>query len=300
MKNKIKLLMLILMVFPLVTLADNPEDWYTVDDAFEAGERLKVRLNDEGLRGEFFSIEASPAGEEYVWMIYNGNVCDPNEDEGGVDSFKYCNDVFAEVDDGEATNAWEGSKAERILERAMNNPLAKWEYAEEYRLLQQKDLDYFKDDNGNKLIKPNNDGVLEIPAELWFLGAWYFPVSDAIIESTYWTMIPEGDNKVMAVEFNEGWGLDSEDPVSFVKPYHVEGEIVGEEEEKIGNFVIRPVVKVHKTNIDCSDDLDRVATTTPKNPQTSENAVPYIIISLGILSTVLYFNVQSNNKFKKY
>ena len=249
-----------------------------VSEPFNIGDRVRVLLENDNDGVEFFVIKQSVAYDSYVWLILNQNI----EDESG-----HSITVFDEIIPGEHENLtiWEQTIAHEVLMNATQN----WR-SEVTRLLQEEDLV----DLGLK--KNSTTGEYEIMAnrrELAPIVLSEYPTLDNPKSAyNYWTQIydEEAENtSVFAVIINEDYNGDTLTPMAYVRSHDITSITDNYE------FVLRPVIRIHKMYIDCKIG----DSTTVASPPTGEVTMPFEIISLIVIGGVAYYLVRKKDMFEK-
>ncbi len=249
-----------------------------VSEPFSIGDRVRVLLENDQDGVEFFVIKPSVAYDPYVWLILNQNV----ESTAGKSIT-----VFDEITPGEHEDLtiW----GETIAHEVLLNATEHWR-SEVTRLLQEQDLI----DLGLK--KNTATGEYEIMANRREIApivlSEYPTLENPESAYNYWTQIYDEsaeNTSVFAVILNENYSGDTLTPLAYVKSRDI---------TSIDNnyeYVIRPVIKIHKMYIDCKIG----DTTTVASPPTGEVTMPFEVISLIIIGGVAYYLVRKKDMFEK-
>ncbi|MDD2504714.1 MAG: hypothetical protein PHF21_00375 [Bacilli bacterium] len=272
--KKVFVLLIGILMLPLCVNA------MAVSETFKVGDRVKVLVENDNEGHEFFVIKPSAAGEEYVWMILNENV---------MDNYGKSITVFDEVIPGEheTLTVWEESLAYSVLHNATET----WR-STETRLLNLQDLI----DLG--LEKEPVSGEYQIMGNRKYLApikltGGYPGMVNPKSAYNYWTQIyntEAEETSVFAVILNEDYNGDSLTPLASVRSHEITSITDNVE------FVIRPVIKIHKMYIDCFVDG---TTTTVTSPPTAEVKLPFEVISIVAVAGIAYFLLRKKEIFNK-
>ncbi len=282
--KKIFSLLLVLALFPVrVNAAEVRIDWRD-DLPLYIGNRVEVWIEgDKTLKTkEFFVMRDTAPEEKYVWLIYNGNVEDPITN-ASITVYDQATTGGDEEDPHEATAVLENAKIYSVL----LNGTSSWDIKETPRLLNAADLAAIG-------VKKNTSGKYEITPAI----KWLAPVVDVGEDDpsgyNYWTQIEDEsaeNTSVFAVTYNESYNGDTLMPVATLESYDITPITEGPE------FLVRPVVLVDKSLIDCV--FGQPETTTIKNVQTSEVTMPLQIVSVLAVAGVAYVLIRKKDLFNK-
>ncbi|MDD2208090.1 MAG: hypothetical protein PHG03_01495 [Bacilli bacterium] len=275
--KKILILLLTIIFMPINGNA------LAVSETFEVGDRVKVLVSEasEPVGHEFFVIRPSIANDPYVWLLLNENVMD-----------KYGNaiTVFDEriPDEHEDLTIWEKTIAYEVLQQATES----WRpRAEVVRLLQAQDLV----DLG--LPKNTETGEYEIMGNRKYLApislsAGYPNMEKPSSAYNFWTEIYDEsaeETSVFAVILNEDYAGDTLTPLAYIRSHEITSITDNYE------FVLRPVIKIHKQYIDCFVD----ATTTVSSPPTAEVKIPFEVVGLTVVAVAAYLLIRKKEIFNR-
>lgn len=271
-----------MLISPLYTNA------LAVSETFNVGDRVKVLVSEESepIGHEFFVIKPSAAGDPFVWMILNENV----ENEIGNTIT-----VFDEIIPGEHEDLTDWTKS--LAYQVLHNATASWrdridDPAESIRLLQVQDLiDMGIEKNsvtGEYEIKGNRKQIAPIK-----LSEGYPGMEKPESAYNYWTQIYDteaDETSVYAVVLNDDYDGDSLTPLAYVRSHEITS--IDDNYE----FVIRPVIKIHKMYIDC---FIEDGTTTVLSPPTAEVKMPFEVVGLIAIAGVAYFLIRKKEIFNQ-
>ncbi|MDD2409464.1 MAG: hypothetical protein PHD03_01940 [Bacilli bacterium] len=247
-------------------------------DTFKIGDRLEVFIVNDQVKKEFHVIRPSATGEQYVWMMLNGNV-------ENYDDYRNSITVYDQTLPGE-------HEATTVLEDALPvynvliNGTTGWRIEGTPRLLNAEDLTVLG-------INISTSGKYEIMGDRNFIAP---TKTDAFPDPSgynYWTQIADSsatNASVFAVTYNESYNGDSLTPVATLESYNITS--VTENPE----FIVRPVVKVDKKYIDC---IISDSTTPVGNVKTSEVKMPIEAIAIIGVATLAYILIRKKDIFNK-
>lgn len=281
MMKKIMFALLALVLLPISAYAEDEVIHVTVDTPLEIGERVEIFIENDEKKQEFFVMRPSPAGEQYVWVLLNGNVMTPD----GKSISVYDEPIPG---DHEATATLENAVIYEVLE----NGTSTWRKAEPARLFDTTDLEALG-------ITKGASGKYEIMQNRLFLSPIKQVYSGGPDEYNYWTQIEDTsaeNTSVFAITLNENYNGDTLTPIATLESYDITQISTGAGAKE---FVVRPIVKVDKQYIDCVYKAKTPTTTTINNVKTSETIMPaetLIILGIAVLGIILIRKKDIFNK----
>lgn len=245
-------------------------------DVFKIGDRVEVNIINDEEKKEFVVVRPSASGEQYVWMILNGNIQDAND--------KASITVYDETRPGD-------HEATTILEDALPiytiliNGTEGWRIAEPPRLFDASDIAALG-------INKGTSGKYEIMGDRKFIAPIRLSLANDPSEYNYWTQIADTTKtnaSVYAVTYNESYNGDTLTHLATLESYDISSITDNYE------FVVRPIVRVDKQYIDCL-----VGQTPPvKDVPTSEVTMPFEAIAVVVISILAYILIRKKDVFDR-
>ncbi len=263
--------LLMILLFPVSARA------MAVSETFNVGDRVEVFIENDEVRREFFVIKPSASGDPYVWMIYNGNVADANNQ----NTMTVYDQTIPE--EQEATNILEDADINDVLKEGTKN----WR-AEVKRLLTIDDIKELG-------VTVGNSGKYEIMGDRFYIAPIVTTTAKLFTGASgynFWTMSPDSSattTSVYAVIYNENYNGDTLTPVAYVESVDISKHTVG------SKYLVRPVVKVDKQYIDCIVG-EKV---TVSSPPTSEVKLPVEAIGIVVVAVIAYIIIRKKEVFTK-
>lgn len=248
-------------------------------DTFKIGDRLEVFIVNDQEKKEFHVIRPSAAGEQYVWMMLNGNV--ENDDD-----YRNSITVYDQVIPGEYDQVTTVLEDALPIYNVLINGTQGWRYEGVPRLLNAEDLTVLG-------INLGTSGKYEIMGDRSFIAPTKTDEYPDPAGYNYWTQIADTsatNASVFAVTFNESYNGDSLTPVATLESYDITS--VTENSQ----FLVRPVVKVDKQYIDC---IISDSTTPVGNVKTSEAKMPIEAIAIIGIASLAYILIRKKDIFSK-
>lgn len=282
--KKILIVLLGILILPLQTNA------VAVSETFKIGDRVKVLVSEasEPVGHEFFVIKPSAANDPYVWLFLNENV----ENEIGNTIT-----VFDEIIQGEKEDLtdWKKSMAYELLHQATESWRPRIEnYEDNIRLLNAQDIvDLGLEKNpvtGEYQILANRSRIAPIK-----LTGGYPGMTNPDSAINYWTQIYDTEaeeTSVFAVVLNKEYNENDQlSPLAFIRSHEITSITDNVE------FVLRPVIKIHKMYIDCF--VDETPAPPVVSPPTSEVNLPFEVVAVVGVAAVFYILVRKKEIFNK-
>ena len=279
MKKKL-LLLIMLFIFPVMAGAEE----YAIE--YKVGDAVLVNI----IEGEdprlFHVIRHSAPQDNYVWLLYHGNV--GHVVDGHLESSTVYDQTVPPIDEHDP-----GKEATVILEESIAGGIlaggtADWKTAETPRLLNLSDLNHLG-------LKKDSTGDYYIPADKPYLAPILIEGFNQPDLYNYWTMIPELEAEnasVYAVIYNEDYDGDSLTPLAHIKSHDISQIDINPK------FLVRPVVKVDKTYIDCFAD-EPEPEPEPEDVPTSETIIPLEVTLIAGVALVSYVLIKRKDLFYK-
>jgi len=259
----------ILLILVSILLLPTQVGAMAISETFSIGDVVKVYITDSTTETAGFSvIRNSAADDPYVWMIYGGY----------LDFTIYDEDYM----DHTVSNVFDTSVAWQKLEAATST----WVNALDVSLLRLQDLSAMG-------IQKVGDKY-EVKGNRYFIAPdWTIAECAAFNDCNYWTMIPGSTStKVYVVKLNKAYNGNSLNPVAYIEEVEIDmNKTDGMEEE----YVLRPVVRVHKQFIDCKVG----GTTKLTGPKTAAVELPTQLIGVVALAGLTYIIIRKRELFTK-
>ena len=248
-------------------------------DTFKIGDRLEVFIANDQEKKEFHVMRPSAAGEQYVWMMLNGNV-------ENFEDYRNSITVYDQIRPGEHDEVTTVLEDALPIYNVLINGTQGWRIIGTPRLLNAEDLTALG-------LTTGTSGKYEIMGDRDFIAP---TKTDAFTDPSgynYWTQIADTsatNASVFAVTFNESYNGDSLTPVATLESYDITS--VTESPQ----FIVRPIVKVDKQYIDC---IISDSTTPVGNVKTSEVKMPIEAVAIIGIATLAYILIRKKDIFNK-
>ena len=324
--KKLLLIIMILSILPIYPMRVDAVISHL--DAFKVGDKVAVMreaipesplveiTNPNG--SEWFVLRDSPAGEQFVWLIFNGTVRSRGPEDRIRSEMEY---DFHRPGSGSEDHRATGVLREADIWLSSLAPLSAVWKIEDIRLLNQADLDAAGVSNG------------QIPWSKRWLAPNIFPDLAPPLNKpfNYWTMICQNDRcetpvgetftaspvNMMVMTHNPA-GVNSDTvPVATLQPLNISQiECLVDPDDNNCIRSVKPVILIDKKYIDCRLDecpadcpmgTVRNAPHTDHCPEfclvdpvpTNQVVLPLQIVGLGLFAGGIYILMSKRNAFQK-